>query len=288
MQIGLQLFGAQLTPTADVAGSAWPMAALDPLRVGDSKADMDFLLLGGTPPGGASAIGRAGALIVPLAAAALAMNTPGVEIIVRLNCFAFDPAHVARIGGNLSRLTRERWALYLDGNGAEWNSTLDDDAAAARLREFLTAVKQHWVGTADFAGDHLRSKGRMVGPRPGVMPPVLLDREMAAALADVELQAEVVAIEDLAAASGRRPLLVSCSLVLGRTEDEAAAMARECKSLDRGRCLIGTPQTVGARISAALKGRSVARLALGFPALRIAEFGMARQSLLPMLRALAA
>ncbi|MEO8559577.1 MAG: hypothetical protein ABI439_10985 [Rhodospirillales bacterium] len=288
MQIGLQLYGVQLTPTANVAGSAWPMDALDPLRVADSKTGLDFLLLGGLPPGGASSIGRAADLIVPLAAASLAMSTPGVEIIVKLSSFAFDPAHVARIGGNLSRLTCERWALYLDGDGARWNAELDGEAAAARLREFLAAVQQHWAGTADFAGHHLRSRGRMVGPRPGVQPPILLDREMAAALPDLALQAEVVGVEELAAASGTRPLLVRCALVLGRTADEAAAMARECKSLDLARCLVGTAQDVGARIAAALKGRAVARLALGFPALRIAEFGMVRQSLLPMLRSLVA
>jgi hypothetical protein len=216
------------------------------------------------------------------------MNSPGIEIIAKLNCFAFDPVQVARIGGNLSRLTRERWALYLDGDGGSWNVALESDAAAARLREFLTVVQQHWAGTADFAGSHLRSKGRMVGPRPGGPPPILLDRKMAAALADIDLQAEVLGIEELVAGSGGRPLLVSCPLVLGRTEDEAAAIARECRLLDPGRCLVGTAQTVGARIAAALKGRSVARLALGFPALRIAEFGMARQSLLPMLRSLTA
>jgi alkanesulfonate monooxygenase SsuD/methylene tetrahydromethanopterin reductase-like flavin-dependent oxidoreductase (luciferase family) len=188
----------------------------------------------------------------------------------------------------MARLTREHWALYLDGDGSRWNAGLDGVVVAARLREFLAALRQHWEGTADFAGHYLRSKGRMVGPRPGSAPSVLLDGDMAAALPDVEMQAEVIGIDRLATASDKRAVLAICPVVLGRSEDEAAAMAQECRSLDLGRCLVGTPEAVGARITAALKGRRVSRLALGFPALRIAEFGMVRRRLLPLLRSLAA
>jgi alkanesulfonate monooxygenase SsuD/methylene tetrahydromethanopterin reductase-like flavin-dependent oxidoreductase (luciferase family) len=291
MQIGLQLYGSQLAPTANVAGAAWPGSALDPLRVADSKLAVDFLLLGGTPPGGMSGIGRAADLIVPLAAASLCMSTPGVEIVAKLNCWAFDPAHVARIGGNLARLTRERWSLYLDGEGQHWNAPLDSSGAAARMREFLEVVRQHWAGTADFAGQHLRSKGRIVGPRPTTPPPIVLDSALARdpALSDVPLQAQAVGIDDKAieSFSASAPLLLTCPVVLGRSEQEAAAMARECRLLPAGRCLIGTPQDVAAQIEAAIKGRRVARLALAFPALRIAEFAMVRQILLPLLRALA-
>lgn len=290
MRIGLHLYGHQLSPTANVAGAAWPGVALDPLRVADSGAEIDFLLLGGLAPGAVSGIGRADALIVPLAAAALAVTTPGVEIVLRLNGFAFDPAHVARIGGNMARLTRENWMLHLDGEGARWGTALDDAAAATRLREFVTVLRQHWSGAADMAGVHLRSRGRMVGPRPATSPPIVLDAAMAAqpALGDVELQAEAIGFDGLARHQGSRPLLVTCPVILGRSEAEAEAMARECRSMDRDCVLVGTPQAVAERIAATLKGRDVVRLALGFPALRIAEFGMARQGLLPLLRRAAA
>jgi hypothetical protein len=236
-----------------------------------------------------SGIGRADDLIVPLAAASLAMTTPGVEIVLKLNGFAFDPAHAARIGGNMARLTRENWMLHLDGEGGRWGAALDATAAAARLREFLAALRQHWAGAANLAGEHLRSKGRMVGPRPTKPPPIVLDAGMAALLGgNVDVQAEAIGIDRLARHQGSRPLLVTCPVVLGRNEAEAEAMARECKSLDRAAVLVGTPQAVGERIAAALAGRDVARLALGFAALRIAEFGLARHSLLPLLRQAAA
>ncbi len=288
MRIGLHLYGHQLAPTANVAGAAWPGSALDPLRVADSRVAVDFLLLGGLAPGAMSGIGRADDLIVPLAAASLAMTTPGVEIVLRLNGFAFDPAHVARIGGNMARLTRENWMLHLDGEGGRWGAALDATAAAVRLGEFLAVLRQHWAGAAALAGQHLRSKGRMVGPRPTKSPPIVLDAGVAALLGDGDVQAEAIGIDGLARHRGSRALLVTCPVVLGRSEAEAEAMARECKSLDRAAVLVGTPQVVGERIAAALDGRAVARLALGFPALRIAEFGLARQSLLPLLRQAAA
>lgn len=290
MQIGLQLFGPQLVPIATAAGRAWPAGALDPLHAADGGVRLDFLLVGGTPPGGVSGIGRAADLIVPLAAAFLCMSAPGLEIVAKLNCWAFDPVHVARMGGNLACLTRERWSLYLDGEGRQWNAPLRDEAAGLRVREFLAAVQAHWAGTADFVGQHLRSKGRMVGPRPTTRPPILLDSDLAAsaALRNVALQGEVVGIEGVARRGGTALRLVTCPVVLSNCDEHAAARARERKSPTAPHCLVGTPQSVAAEIKAALKGSPVARLALGFPALPIAELSIAWQALMPLLRSMAA
>lgn len=283
MEIGLQLYGPQLVPTVSSAGGAWPAGALDALHAADGGCALDFLLVGGMPPDGVSPVGRAGDLIVPLAAAFLCMSVPGVEIVAKLNCWAFDPAHVARIGGNLARLTGERWSLYLDGEGQQWNAPLRGEAARLHLREFLAAVQEHWAGTATFAGRYLRSKGRMVGPRPASRPPLLLDSEVAdsAALRDVALQGKVADIEGIARRGGTAPLLVTCPVVLGNGDGQAAARVQERAG---PRCLFGTPQSVAARIEAALRGRPVARLALGFPTLSIAELGTACRALIPLLR----
>ncbi len=295
MQFGLQLYGSQLAPSASSTGLAAYRGGADCYRLVGGGSAGDFLLIGGAAPSGlgeGGGLGRAGDLIVPLAAAALSMAARNIDIITKLNAWAFDPAHIARIGSSLAALTGERWSLYLDAAPGQWQGQPVDDAVLAeRTREVLAIVAQHWLGRAEFVGKHVSSTGRMVGPRPSNQPSLLLDAAMAEAIGAtaVPVTQQVIAYGAGSMASpNAKASLLTCPVILGRTDAEAQAIAQECRSLRIERCLIGAPAQVAQKIRAAAQQSKAARVAISFPALRAIELELFDQTLMPMLRANAA
>lgn len=293
VQIGFHIYGTQLPPAAGSAALARSQAGTDVYRLVQDGMAGDFLLVGGGPVEAASDMGRASQLIVPWAAAALCMAAPQTEIVTKLNAWAFDPAHLARLGANLWELSGRRWSLYLDDDPAFWP---DESAghtpatAAARAREVLDIVLQHWRGRADHAGPHLASTGRMVGPRPAAAttPLLWLDAALYSVMQDIPTPTHglVSSHGAIRPAPGHgRATMLTCPVVLGRTMGEAQAVAAEFRSLSAANCVVGDVESVAAQIAIEVGTGGCDRLALGLPTLREAECGLFRHRLLPMLRA---
>ncbi|MGE0154977.1 MAG: LLM class flavin-dependent oxidoreductase [Reyranellaceae bacterium] len=287
MKIGFHIYGTQLPPAAGTAGAAVDNAGTDVYRLVRDGMGCDFLLVGGGPAEAASDLGRASQLLVPWGAASLCVAAPGTEIVTRLNAWAFEPAHIARLGANLWELSSHRWALWLDSDPSFWPELAAGQTPqtnAVRTRETVGIVRQHWQGRAELAGAHLSSTGRMVGPRPtGGRPPLWLD---GAATADgVKPEGLVYRWSEAAKAGEGGETLLTCAVVLGRSAGEAQAMAGECRALPPAECLVGGVETVGDALVAALRGRRIDRLAIGLPTLRAVECGLLRDRLIPLLRA---
>jgi hypothetical protein len=234
-------------------------------------------------------MGRASQLIVPWGAAALCIAAPQTEIVTCLNTWAFDAAHVARLGANLWELSGHRWALWLDSDPAFWPDASAGQTAetiAARTREVVDIVRQHWRGRADHAGTQLSSIGRMVGPRPaGAEPRLWLDASQAAA-SGVEFDGAIHDWRAMPAVASHGETLLTCAVILGRSAAEAEAVAAEFRALPEGACLVGDVESVGRRIAETLHLRRPQRLAIGLPTLRAVECTLLREQLLPMLRAM--
>jgi alkanesulfonate monooxygenase SsuD/methylene tetrahydromethanopterin reductase-like flavin-dependent oxidoreductase (luciferase family) len=216
------------------------------------------------------------------------MAARNLDIITKLNAWAFDPAHIARIGNSLAAMTGERWSLYLDTAPGQWrNQPVDDAMLVERAHEVLAIVAQHWLGRAEFVGKHVSSIGRMVGPRPSHQPALLLDTAMANAIgaAAIPVTQRVIAYGAGALAShDAKGSLLTCPVILGRTDAEAQSIAQECRSLQVERCVVGAPAEVAQKIRAAAQRNKAARVAIGFPAMRAIELELFDRTLMPMLR----
>jgi hypothetical protein len=291
VKIGFHIYGTQLPPAAGTAGAAIDNVGADVYRLVREGMGSDFLLIGGGPAEAASDLGRASQLIVPWGAAALCIAAPETEIITRLNAWAFEPAHIARLGANLWALSSHRWGLCLDSDPAFWpeaSAGQSPQTIAARSQELLDIVLQHWQGRAEHAGKFLSSTGRMVGPRPvGARPKLWLDAvaERAAPAGGLKADGVVYGWRDAPGDGDARESLLTCAIVLGRTEAEAQAIAGEYRALPRADCAIGDVDTVAGAIVEALRHRRVDRLAIGLPTLRAIECGLLRDRLVPALRA---
>lgn len=287
MKLGFHIYGTQLPPAAGTAGIAPDHAGADVYRLVRQGMGCDFLLVGGGPAEAASDMGRASQLIVPWGAASLCVAAPRTEIITRLNAWAFDPAHIARLGANLWELSSHRWALWLDCDPSFWPEASAGQAAdtvAIRTREVVDIVRQHWRGRAEHAGAQLSSVGRMVGPRPADNQPRLWLDASDAAAAGFAFDGTVRDWRALPAIGSDRETLLTCAVVLGRTAAEAAAVAGEFRALPAGSCLVGDVDTVGGLIVEALRTRRPGRLAIGLPSLRAVECALLHERLVPMLR----
>ena len=286
MKIGFHIYGTQLPPAAGTAGAAADHSGADIYRLVREGMGCDFLLVGGGPAEAASDLGRASQLIVPWGAASLCVAAPQIEIITRLNAWAFEPAHIARLGANLWELCSHRWALWLDSDPTFWpelSANRSSRAIAARAREVLDIVHQHWQGRADFTGTELSSIGRMVGPRPvGMRPKLWLD---APASEGMEPDGVVRSWGDAWIDQKDGEALLTCAIVLGRTAAEAQAVAREFRVLAPGSCLVGDVDHVGGLILHEMRARRLDRIAIGLPTLRAIECSLFRERLIPMLRA---
>jgi hypothetical protein len=289
VKIGFHIYGTQLPPAAGTAGVAADNAGADVYRLVREGMGCDFLLVGGGPAEAASDLGRASQLIVPWGAASLCVAAPQTAIITRLNAWAFDPAHIARLGANLWELSSHRWALWLDSDPSFWpelNADRSPQATATREREVLDIVHQHWQGRADFTGAKLSSIGRMVGPRPvGRRPKLWLD---APASAGMQPDGVVRSWGDASIDQEDRESLLTCAIVLGRTAAEAQAVAGEFRVLAPDSCLVGDVDHVGSLIEEALRTRRPDRIAIGLPTLRAIECNLLRDHLMPKLRAIVA
>lgn len=287
MKIGFHIYGTQLPPAAGTAGIAADHAGADVYRLVREGIGCDFLLVGGGPAEAASDMGRASQLIVPWGAAALCIAAPQTEIVTRLNAWAFDPAHIARLGANLWELSGHRWALWLDSDPSFWpeaSAGQTPPSIVARSRETIAIMRQHWQGRAAFAGAQLASTGRMVGPRPGeARPPLWLDAAMAADGIDPD---GLVQGWDESPVGGGSESLLTCAVVLGRTAAEAQSVAGEFRALSPATCLVGDVDRVGGLIVEALRTRRPDRIAIGLPSLRAVECALLRERLVPMLRAI--
>lgn len=287
MKIGFHIYGTQLPPAAGTAGMAADHAGADVYRLVREGMGGDFLLVGGGPAEAASDLGRASQLIVPWGAASLCLAAPQTEVITKLNVWAFDPAHIARLGANLWELSSHRWALWLDSDPSFWPELSADrspHAIAARTREALDIVHQHWQGRADFTGAQLSSIGRMVGPRPvGTRPKLWLDA--AASEGGMEPDGVIHSWDDASTGREGGESLLTCAIVLGRTAAEAQAVAGEFRALSPESCLVGDVDRVGDLILDAMRARKPGRIAIGLPTLRAIECSLFRERLMPMLRA---
>lgn len=290
MKIGFHIYGSQLPPSAGAAGAAADNAGADVYRLVREGLGCDFLLVGGGPAEAAFDLGRASQLLVPWGAASLCVAAPKTEIITRLNAWAFDPAHIARLGANLWELSNHRWALHLDCDPSAWpeaSAGQTPQTAVARAQEVIDIVRQHWQGRAEHPGPILSSTGRMVGPRPAGAQPKLwmdaADHRLAPASAR-KPDGLVYRWSDAAVAGDGCETLLTCALVLGRTAAEAQAIAGEYRGLPRTECLVGDVDSVAAALAKALQARRPDRLALGLPTLRAVECALLRDRLLPALR----
>lgn len=291
MKIGFHIYGSQLAPAAGTAGAAGAHAGADVYRLVREGMGCDFLLVGGGPAEASSDMGRASQLIVPWGAASLCVGAPQTEIITRLNAWAFEPAHIARIGANLWELSSHRWALCLDSDSTLWselsaNSTPETNAA--RTLELIDIVWQHWQGRAEHGGPLLSSTGRMVGPRPsGDCPRLWLGAmDYGVGVASAQKPDGLIYHWDEKpneAAPGES--MVTCALFLGRNTAEARAMAGEYRALPATQCLVGDVESVYEGLKSRLSARRVDRIAIGLPALRALESALFRERLVPMLRA---
>lgn len=290
VKIGFHIYGTQLPPAAGTAGVAGGHVGADVYRLVRDGMGCDFLLVGGGPAEAASDMGRASQLIVPWAAASLCMAAPQTEIVTKLNTWAFDPAHIARLGANLWELSDRCWSLYLDSDPAFWpeesaGHTLT--TMAARSQELLDIVLQHWRGRAEHAGSHLASTGRMVGPRPGgVRPKVWLDAgTTVSTLGWIQPDGFVSSLGTGRPDGGDgKEALLTCAVVLGRTVGEARAIAGEYRSLSTGHCLVGDVENVVAQIADLAGDAGCDRIAIGLPTLREVECSLFRDRLMPMVR----
>lgn len=292
MRIGFHVYGTQLPPAAGTAGVAGSHAGADVYRLVRDGIDCDFLLVGGGVAEANSDMGRASQSIVPWAAASLCMAAPQTEIVTKLNAWAFDPAHIARLGANLWELSGRRWSLYLDSDPAFWpeeSAGHTPATVAARSQELLDIVFQHWSGRADHAGAHLASTGRMVGPRPGgARPRLWFDATIFSAL-----QAGWTQPDGFVSSHGAdRPdgcdgkeIMLTCAVVLGRTVSEAHAIAGEFRSLSKANCLVGDVESVAAQIAEVTGNGGCDRIAIGLPTLRQVECSLFLDRLVPILRA---
>ena len=290
MKIGFHAYGTQLPPAAGTAGVAADNAGTDIYRLVRGGIAGDFLLVGGGPVEDRSDLGRASQLLVPWGAASLCVAAPKTEIITRLNAWAFDPAHIARLGANLWELSNHRWALHLDCDPSAWpevSAGQTPQTAVARAQEVIAIVRQHWQGRAEHPGPILSSTGRMVGPRPADAQPKLwmdaADHRLAPAGAR-KPDGLVYRWSDAAVTGDGCETLLTCALVLGRTAAEAQAIAGEYRGLPRTECVVGDVDSVAATLAEALQARRPDRLALGLPTLRAVECGLLRDRLLPALR----
>lgn len=292
MKIGLHVYGTQLPPAAGIAGTAGSHAGVDVYRLVRDGTGCDFLLVGGGLAEASSDMGRASQLIVPWGVASLCMAAPQTEIVTKLNAWAFDPAHIARLGANLWELSDRRWSLYLDSDPAFWpeeSAGHTPTTVAARSQELLDIVFQHWTGRADHAGPHLASTGRMVGPRPGdARPKLWFDATISSTLQAGWIQPDGFVSshgEDRPDTGDGKETLLTCAVVLGRTASEAHAIAGEFRSLSTANYLVGDVESVAAQIAELTGNGGCDRIAIGLPTLREVECSLFRDRLVPILRA---
>ncbi|MFZ5780171.1 MAG: LLM class flavin-dependent oxidoreductase [Pseudomonadota bacterium] len=292
MKIGFHIHGTQLPPAAGTTGTAVDHAGADVYRLVRDGMGCDFLLVGGGPVEAASQMGRASQLIVPWGAAALSVSAPHMEIVTRLNAWAFDPAHVARLGANLWALSGRRWSLCLDTHPAFWpreSAGHTPATMAARAREFLDIVLQHWRGRADHTGQYLTSTGRMVGPRPGsTRPKVWLDAALSTGWQSGGIEPDgYISFDgtDRPRSDHVGETMLTCSVVLGRTTGEAQAIASEHRLLAAARFLVGDVESVASQIAALTQDAGFDRIAIGLPTLREAECRLFRDRLVPIVSA---
>lgn len=265
-------------------------AGADVYRIVREGTGCDFLLVGGGPAEASSDMGRASQLVVPWGAASLCVAAPQTEIITRLNTWAFEPAHIARIGANLWELSSHRWALCLESDPTLWPELCANhtpETNAARSRELIDIVLQHWQGRAEHAGPLLSSTGRMVGPRPSGGRPRLWLGAMDCSVGVAPAQKPDGLIyhwdeKPNQAAPGES--MATCAVFLGRSVAEAQAIAGEYRTLPMAQCLAGDVESICEGLKAGLSARRVDRVAVGLPALRAQECALFRERLVPMLR----
>lgn len=285
-RIGIQLYDRQLPPDSCLAyGEGGGLMDLPFDRLGT-----DFLLLGGRSPdegrtGGGSA--------VPAFAGALCVSAAGQGIVTRLDPWCFGPAHVARIGANLDRLSGGRWRLLLDFSDPFYAATAP---AAAELPliavEMIDAVRAHWRGAADFSGRYYRTQGRIVGPRPEYeLPPILLKLPSTVGQVGQELGDRIDGMLIAAPCGLARvvePRLLEAAVVIRESRRAAEAAAGALAVSVAAPPVLGTAEAVAEELAARCAAVGAAELIVSFPAMSGAEIRAFAEMVLPQLRSAAA
>ncbi|MPZ73646.1 MAG: LLM class flavin-dependent oxidoreductase [Nitriliruptorales bacterium] len=115
--------------------------------------------------------------------AAIASHTRHIGIITTIHTTYLHPAHVARIGANLDVMSAGRWGMNIvtgfTANEQQLfghEGLVDHTERYALADELISAVKELWRADEDieFAGEALRFRGHLSGPRPVQQPWPLL------------------------------------------------------------------------------------------------------------------
>ncbi|MEQ8438036.1 MAG: LLM class flavin-dependent oxidoreductase [Ilumatobacter fluminis] len=225
---------------------------------------LDFLFVADrwTPYGPASTASRFQDPILhaPTLGMFLGAVTQHCGIVTTVHTTYHHPAHIARMGATLDRLTGGRWAMNvvtgIPGSDEFALFGLEDsehDDRYARATRFLEIVRKLWVGEdISYQGPDFVARGQMVGPSPIQARPLIVNagssaagQEFIAREADwvfllssqEQVAAKLANIERLAQAHDREPgavraLLVGSVIVRDSDAEAEAAGQRVRDSID--------------------------------------------------------
>lgn len=284
-RLGIQLYGKQILSDLTLThGSGGNLLGLPLERLG-----IDFIVLGGRAPGETFIDVSGGASVVPVAASALCVLAPKINIITRLSPWCLKPAHIARIGANLDRLSHGRWQLLLDFADTSYAAVAPSMAELSDFAfEVIDTIHGHWRGPVDHDGHFVRSVGRIVGPRPeDPLPKILIELppeaiEYAGALSD-RISGIVVESGNVKSSAGMQDLLHSPVVVRDTTMAANAIVDTLALPADR-RPIAGTADSVCDQLMDLMAKANTGNLVVSFPALTTNEIRLFAESLAPQLR----
>lgn len=195
-------------------------------------------------------------LMGPILASMLLAATDNIRIINTVHHAWLHPLTIARMGANMSVLSGERWGMNAV-SGVGFNPQLvksvtkidkhDDFYKSAT--ESMEIIQQIWAneGEVDFDGEFFQAKGKLVGPIPKTMPPVVSAGSSPAGCAFAGRFADIVFIPGESSAnliedrrkmiidtaekagrdSGKIKFLLNMTVVLGHTEAEAEELSKQ-------------------------------------------------------------
>lgn len=202
-------------------------------------------------------------------AAALAAVTERIEILAAVKPGLRAPGVVAKMGANIDRISRGRFAVNLVS--AWWPSeyemlgaeALTHDDRYARAQEYIAIIKGLWTQDHfSFSGTYYQVRDATLAPKPIRSPyPTIYaggeseaGKELAASIADIylmngrpleELAPIIADMRRRAAARGRDLRYGIAGFVICRaTDDEAQAELARLAGLKHGKVIGGDPQTV--------------------------------------------